>query len=140
MWLICTNIALIALQPLQAAAPPTEVEVRDVRRMLRVVDQDGGEQNTLIELGERVFPIFVIILDSRDLKNVEQSAIFSALSEVKADRSRFLGYALKSLAHKSDMVRASSIHLLEKIGSSRDSAPLVALLSDADSTISRRRR
>ena len=85
-------------------------------------------------LGERVFPIFNLILVAKDVKPVELTRIFAALSQVKADRSQFLEHAVRGLAHESDNVRGAAVQLLAQIGSTRDAAPIVALLSDNFST------
>ena len=116
--------------------PPTAREVYNVRQMLRVDDQLDGEQQTLIKLGERLFPTYLLILTAKDVEADEITRIFLALAAVKSDRSQFLEYVITGLSHRDDGVRRSAVQLLAHIGSSRDIAAVVALLSDKEWTVS----
>jgi len=94
----------------------------------------GGEQRALIQLGERVFPIFRAILVAKDVQDREISRMFGTLAEMKADRSQFLEHVIAGLSNESAGVRGAAVQLLAQIGSTRDTAPIVALLSDKEWT------
>ena len=112
--------------------PPSD---REIREMLQVDDQIGGEQRTLIAFGEQLFPAYLRILAAKDVKPTEVTRIFSMLTVVKADRSRFHEHAVDGLAHSRNGVRRSAVALLAEIGGERDTAPIHALLSDGDFTV-----
>lgn len=113
--------------------PPSEAEIYDVRQMLRV-DEFKQERTALIELGERVFPIYLRILAAKDADPTEVGCIFGVLAAVKADRSQFLEHAVAGLTHEHVSVRRVAVQLLAQIGTVADLAPVVAMLSDSEWT------
>lgn len=105
---------------------PDEYEVRELLR----VNEFKEERRALIAFGERAFPVYLRILADADARHDEVGRIFNVVSNVEADRSGFLEYAVAKLADPQFLVRLPAVHLLGQIGSERDAAPVVALLSD----------
>jgi len=52
----------------------------------------------------------------------------------QADRSRFVDPAIEGLASPEVDIRRAAVHLLAEIGAARDTAPIVAILSDKEWT------
>lgn len=110
-------------------------DIDTIRDMLSVIEFKQ-ERTDLIALGAKAFPVYEQILDDPKATHGEIGRIFGVLAAVKADRSRFLEHAIAGLASPDKGVRRAVVALLAQIGSSRDAAPVVALLSDTDWTIS----
>lgn len=113
---------------------PSDEEIYDVRQMLKA-HEFKEERRALIEIGERAFPIYFRILNRKDVDSEEVSRIFGILAAVKADRSQFLKQAIGGLSSQNTGVRLTATLLLGEIGSARDTAPMVALLSDEEWTV-----
>ena len=92
------------------------------------------EHAILVEQGEKAFPAFLQILTAKDVKPIETARIFNVLAKVKIDRSQFLEHAILGLSHEHVSVRGTAVQLIAQIGSARDIAPVVALLSDTEWT------
>lgn len=103
-----------------------------IRQMLGVIDQQGGEQKKLIGLGAKLFPAYIRILTAEDVTATEKSRIFAALAQVDGNREQFLDHAVAALPTRNDRVQSSAVQLLKQIGTSRESAPIVALLFDTN--------
>lgn len=105
-----------------------------IRKMIMAVDFRG--LNDVIALGDKAFPAYERILADPKVDNFEVVRIFGILASVnmKGDRSRFLERAVAELASHDGLVRWSAVGLLAKIGSERDTSPIIALLSDDDFT------
>jgi HEAT repeat protein len=104
-------------------------DISTVRHMLRV-DEFKQERADLIALGAKTFPAYEQILKDPKAGRDEISRIFGVLSAVNADRNQFLEHAIAGLTSSDTVVRLSAVALLGQIGSERDVAPVVALLSD----------
>lgn len=128
-------LLMLRLVPAEGAQQAS-LDIEDVKEMLRATDQIGGEQKKLLSLGEKAFPIYLRILSSKVSEPLEVSRVFVVVAAVKGDRSQFLEPAIASLSHSDDSVRRNAATLIALIGSPRDSAPLVALLSDKEWTVS----
>jgi HEAT repeat protein len=104
---------------------------QDIRDSLREeVDYFRNKQHPLVSLGEKAFPAYVKILEAKDAEPGDICSVFEILVQVKGDRSRFLEYAVNGLADKQFLTRLAAVELLGQIGSEKDAAPVVALLSD----------
>jgi hypothetical protein len=81
-------------------------------------------------MGAKAFPVYEAIL--ADPKSVPDSVarIFVVLEHVDADRGRFGEPAVRWLANPNWRTRFYTVRCLGKIGSSREVAPVVALLAD----------
>jgi hypothetical protein len=84
----------------------------------------------LNQLGEKkVFSAFEAILSKpKDISEVLD--IFGVLRDLQGDRSRFIEYAVRGLTYTKDEVRFRAVELLEVIGTTAESPPVIALLSD----------
>ncbi len=126
--------AWTGIQPEEKVQIPSDYEIL---QMLRVDCGLGIIEAwpKLLALGDRAFPAYLRILAAKDITAREVGRIFGIVVNVKADRSQFLEHAVAGLASSDDGLRRSSLHLIAGIGSSRDSAPIVALLSDKEWTV-----
>lgn len=93
------------------------------------------ERLALISFGEKLFPAYERILADKNATRHEIGRIYIVLSAVKADRRRFLERAVASLVDSDSGNRRCAVILLGQIGSERDTAPIVALLSDTEFTV-----
>ena len=109
---------------------------KHVRHLLGFVEI-GPESQELVALGEKAFPAYERILADPKATALEAGRIFSVLQHVKADRSRFVEPAVKWLTAPDGDARWDAIRLLGKIGSRKDSPPIVALLWNEDRTVVR---
>lgn len=125
--LILAGVSFIGLSFSNEDSPTVD----EVTELLRENEDNfsAGHQK-LEKLGEKAFPAYVKILDRGGPFPSDISNIFYVLTQVKADRSRFLEYAINGLAHKNVSVRYNAVQLLAQIGCAKDTAPVVALLSD----------
>jgi hypothetical protein len=120
----------------------------EVRRLLMpqgdsgstLVDEKGIplKKDPLTKHGARLFPIYEEIVSDPKSDPFVLSGAFYAIYAVKADRSRFLESTTKCLAHSEYNVRSAALELMAEIGTERDTAPVVALLSDEDSGVRRK--
>jgi hypothetical protein len=131
-------IWLLLLQPGAPPRPLTPVEEAAVRQILESDERDyrvrlrawGG-------LTPAAFPLYARVLDDpmEDPGMVNAVLNILALPDVTADKAGFVDRAVAHLAHKDVGVRRAAVNLLSRIGSSRDVAPVVALLTDPDVTV-----
>lgn len=127
----------VTLQPPAQEKPLTPKQEAAILQML------GGDDTFLeaefAQLGgfsSAAFPLYCRILDAKDEDRYLVVRTLYVLSQIKEDRSQFVDRALSRLAHSHPSVRRTAVELLAQIGSSRDAAPVVALLSDKEWTIS----
>ncbi len=81
-------------------------------------------------MGDLAFPAYERLLNSKDPYFHRTIISFDLLYRLECDRSRFLEATIGHLQHKHFGVRIYAVNLLEKIGSTKDATPLIALLSD----------
>lgn len=115
---------------------PVQHKVLDdasIQLMLQGIEFE--ERDSLIRFGRQVFPAYFRILQAKDTEWLHRVRIFGILSAVKGDRSQFVEIAVEHLTHSHAGVRQNAVRLLGEIGSTRDAAPVVALLSDQDWTV-----
>ncbi|WP_439632123.1 HEAT repeat domain-containing protein [Gemmata sp.] len=85
----------------------------------------------ILEMGEKVFPVFEAILDDpKSDPSHARAALQLLIGMEDTDRKRFVDRAVKCLARDEEMVRLKALHLLGRIGSAADTAPLYALFAD----------
>lgn len=90
----------------------------------------------MIRLGENAFPAYHRILESPDATSEDVVAVLAFLIQVKGDRKSFIEPAITGLAHSQARVREAAVRLLAKIGTPKETPPIVALLSDKEWTLS----
>ena len=93
------------------------------------------ERRELIALGTAAFPEYHRILNDPMRTPIERGRILGVVSRIECDRSTFHKHAVEALEGEKSYVRASGIALLEKIGSTKDAALIIARLSDSDKSI-----
>jgi hypothetical protein len=131
-------IWLLLLQPgapLRSLNATQEAEVREAL--------DSDEKHYLVPLRAwggltpAAFPLYARILDDPKEHPGTRAKVLSvlALPDVTADKAGFVDRAVAHLAHEHVGVRRAAVNLLSRIGSSRDVAPVVALLTDPDVTV-----
>ncbi len=110
------------------------VPVASAQSDLSIRNRLGGiefdDRQDLIRMGEKAFPAFETILNDPEAKLGEIIRILGLLSDVDADRSRFLEHAVRRTADTIPQIRSNAARLLGKIGTIAEASPLVALLSD----------
>lgn len=135
MLLVVWAVPARSEEPLPVASQNPSVErVRD----LLTGKQFKEQSNELIRMGAAAFPAYeTILVDPVSLPR-HIARIFIVLCSVKENRARFLDSTVRRLADADADVRGRALLLLEQIGSEQDIPPVVALLSDTDTTISYR--
>jgi hypothetical protein len=112
--------------------PETEAAIRDLLGAEEALD--------LVGLGKiggftpAAFPVYIRILDDPDEDRYLVARTFVVLADplMKADRSQFLDRAIGKLSHSHPSVRHTAVKFLAQIGGAKDTAPVVALLSDKE--------
>jgi HEAT repeats len=117
-------------------APPKKVTIESVREILwtDTIEEWRGRQK-LVAFGSAAFPVYDAILADPNQKSLERARIFDVLKDVKADRKRYIEPAIRSLSHSDHDLRLMAVQLLGKIGSEKDTAPVVALLADEEAIV-----
>jgi hypothetical protein len=142
--MIPTALALALLTPIapgitceQPAGPPAQPAGRDkdeqaekIRGMLRSFEFNQKIYRILVEMGTKAFPAYEAILADPKTDPDSVGCIFAVLESVDADRGRFVDPAVRWLANPNWEARLYIVRCLGKIGSSREVAPVVALLAD----------
>jgi hypothetical protein len=99
----------------------------------------NGEEFTLAEdlakQGERLFPIYLKLLEENSGDSHHISCTFYVISLVCTDRSRFLPITRTLLVSKNAGTRRDALDFLPLVGNESDSASLAALLYDDDYTV-----
>jgi|GEM_PF-5073635 len=113
---------------------PTDREVRDLINRDELYESKM-KLKELVRHGEKLFPIYHRILNAKDVTRWDLCGVFDTLKHIKGDRSSFIEPALAALAHPHVSPRRAAMELLTKIGSVKDTVPIVALLSDKEYTI-----
>lgn len=135
--MIIATIILMPIMPVLTNSNNVQGGVPDdhtIRKMIMAADvRDVAD---VIALGEKAFPAYERILADPKVGSFTVVRIFGILASVKmkGDRSQFLERAVAELASRDGLVRWSAVGLLAKIGSERDTPPIIALLSDEDFT------
>ena len=91
-----------------------------------------SERRELMALGTSAYPEYLRILDDPMRTPVERARILGVASSIESDRSGFHRHAVEALDDDNSGVRYAGIALLQKIGSTRDAARIIARLSDTD--------
>lgn len=135
---IACLILLACDDTVPAKAPP--FDVRDVQQVRRLVAVGGvGDvmaiRNTewLLRQGEKAFPAYEAILSDTNSTTDEIFGVICVLNDIEADRRRFIKYVIPRLTDARSGTRHNAVCLLEKIGSTAETSPLIALLSDKHS-------
>ena len=116
--------------------PPATTE-KNVRLLLSEIDTTYGKDK-LHEAGERVYPIYLAILNDKSLQNGYAMDIYAILSnQKKYNRKMFIEKAVSHLANDSSSLRAQAAIFLKSAGSESDAIPLVPLLFDEDIRVGR---
>ena len=138
---IAIGVSLILLFPSLSFGQPQpkkEITVESVREMLqKFYFEEWKDYDTLVGYGAAAFPVYDAILADPNHLSIERERIFVVVAAVNADGTRYRELAIKSLSHKDKYLRSAAAHLLAKIGTEQDTAPVVALLSDEDATVVR---
>lgn len=131
--LFLANIPLISLilAAVCSADEPVPELVR-VQLILRGEHFKAADVKPLLEMGERAFPAYEIIIGNPESDPTEVARAFGIIGQVKGSRSRFIDSTVARLADSNRGVRTAALGLLGRIGSERDTAPIIALLSDED--------
>jgi len=129
---------IIVVAVLQPPAPQKDKPAVDEARIRWVLnDEEGIDRKELTKVGglsPAAFPLYARILDNPKEDPNIVAGILWCVKEIKADRSQFLDRAVTRLADVDNSVRRTALSLLAQIGSARDEAPIVALLSDKEWT------
>lgn len=130
-WLV---IALPIL-PGQEAAFSVRDEVR-VRNLLKSGPELNWDELTKSRgLSAAALPFYTRILDDPKEEPSVVARTLLVLTKVKADRSPVLERAVTKLADSDGDIRRNATRLLGQIGGTRDTAPIIALLSDDDVSV-----
>ncbi len=117
-------------------APEVKLTVAGVRELLV---SDFGEvwrdKDKLVKVGAAAFPAYEAIIADPRSGETEYGRIFWVLHDIPADRTRFIEPVIKSLTSRSEPLRRSAVRLLGKIGTEKEIAPIVALLSDEEISV-----
>ena len=98
-------------------------------------ERQEKQRQYLIRMGEKAFPAYEAILSDPKSPHYEVCGVLVLLRDVKADRRCFLKHAISRLTDAQDGVRLCAVTLLEYIGTTVEASPVVALLSDEDTSI-----
>ena len=124
--LVLTSLAALSLEgEAISIQPPTKQKVVDLLR-----GNDFAGCSELVEMGEKAFPIYEAILADPKADDGDVGRLLLVIGEVKADRRRFIKYAVSRLTDAKFGVRLNAVLLLEDIGTVAEASPVVALLSD----------
>lgn len=134
--LIRLIIVVNVLQPPAPGKDKPAVDEAKIRWLLNAEEAvDRKELAREGGLSPAAFPLYARILDNPKEDPYIVGRVLWFLTEIKADRSQFLDRAVAKLADPDSGVRRSALNLLGVIGTARDEAPVVALLSDQEWTV-----
>lgn len=103
--------------------------------LLSDVDEPWRLKHRLVAAGDRAFPVYDELLADPRTSVSSRCRILEVITVVKGDRSRYVPAALAALTHDSSILRICALGTLSKIGSAKDTAPIVAALFDNDSAV-----
>ncbi len=86
----------------------------------------------LAAMGEKAFPTYEAILSDPKATKDNVWKVLSILHDVKADRRRFVKYAVARLRDANVSLRNVAVSLMEQIGSVTEAPAVVPLLSDKE--------
>ena len=137
------NMLYACMMAISVVMPvPTQekkLSVVDEDRIRDLLSSDDMlDEKELVRLGAytpAAFPLYCRILENPAEDRYIVGRTLYALSRSKGDRSQFVDLVVRRLADKHVSTRSSAVILLAQIGSARDAAPVVALLSDKEWTI-----
>jgi|GEM_PF-2696803 len=121
-------LTLVGHRALAQQPEEGEISLRDKLNWM----QFKSERRELIALGTAAFPEYHRILDDPMRTPVERARILYVVSSVETDRSAFHRHAVEALDDERSVVRSGGMALLQKIGSTKDAALIIARLSDTD--------
>lgn len=81
------------------------------------------------------FPLYARIMDDPKSEPRWVVAVLEILRDMPADRTQFRDRAVEKLAHPHSLVRLTAVELLGRVGTSRETVPVVALLADRKSWV-----
>ena len=81
-------------------------------------------------MGSKPFSAYAAIISDPKSKAQHVYRALGVIENVRVDRSQFVELAIQRLGDDSDLIRLSAARLLGEIGNSRDTPPIVVLLSD----------
>lgn len=136
MFVSVIGFCLLLGQPNPPIRPP-DLSVDEVRKALQRGGFEKSDYDYYVQLGERGFRAYEVILADPKSTALEIRIAVSILIQIKTDRSRFMALSLRRLTDTVSSNRASAAALLGQIGSERDLAPLAVILSDTDPNASR---
>ena len=129
---ICFSLAIhSAIRDIMAST------IADSDIIVALYNEDRPPPNVFFRIlycGDRVFPAFERIL-KKDDRQESSLKILNLLRFVGGDRSRFVKYTVRDLAHHSNDNRTIALSLLAQIGSANEASAVVALLSDEEVTV-----
>ena len=128
--IVSCSTAILLFDGLGSAAD-APLDEREILDALQSVDSKDG-LTKLVRMGSSAFPVYQGILEDRRCTLQERRGIYVVLSRVKSDRAHFVETVVADLAHKDGELRTRALDLLAEIGTFKDTAPIVSLLSDAD--------
>ena len=108
--------------------------VTDLRRTLNG-DEFHGTAIGYAREGEKLFPLYLDLLEDRSSEVIHVGRVFAILSLVQADRSRFRDITLERVFDKNPNTRHCAAEFLSIVGTSADTAVLYPLLYDLDSGV-----
>jgi len=130
---ILCGVTHIALGSPLKQLPQSDPSGDSIRPLLRGAEFE--QFNTLVAMGEKVFPAFETILADEKTDPLSIARILTVLRSMEGDRKRFVEPSVVRLADRKPTVRWSAVMLLAQIGGPSDIAPIVALLADDDPTV-----
>jgi HEAT repeat protein len=86
-------------------------------------------------MGEAAFPALEAIIADPKSRSEQVACALIVVRDAKGDRRRFVEPTVQRLADSTSDVRRYAVLALAMIGSDRDTAPVVALLSDEDVSV-----
>lgn len=110
---------------------------RSMAKWLELLNEDDGlaGHQILVNAAPTAIDDFEKILNDPKTDRFRLGRLYSVLAEAKIDHNRFLKPAFRDLQHKDPIMRGIAAHFLGKVGSPRETGPLLVLLSDSDISV-----
>ena len=115
--------------------------VKYVRDLLRADEQNTQRADReLTKLGVHAMPVYEIVLadpknESPELIGAMQHSRDVLIKDPKLDRTQILELTVQLFHHDHLLVRRVALDVLVDIGSERDTAPVLAMLSDEENSV-----
>ena len=111
---------------------PSDARVKELL-IQDIFDTEPREE--LVRLGEKLFPTYHRLLNAPNAAWWHHAGVFDLVARSKGDRSAFLEPAVAGLGHKHVTGRRAALRLLAEIGTTKETPPILALLSDKEWTL-----